>query len=196
MVPFYYINKVAAEWYKRNCVEERANRGVCVDKIHQMFDSNWIKSKRPEAWCAKFVWVVYDEAARRAGVSNPIPRTAGALLMRDMSRKAGLKVDKKPELGDVFYRKSEAAGSSGHVGIVTEIKTDGITTIEGNLSNRVAYYWYDWKDVTSSKTDFSFIHASSQSKSGGGPILAGTNGLLGLVLVGTAALWFFQKGKR
>jgi hypothetical protein len=194
MVPFKTIADVAAKWYNRNCVETQSNRGVCVDRIHEQFDPNWIRNKRPEAWCAKFVWVVYEEAARLSGVANPIPRTAGARLMLTMSRDKQLKVDKKPNLGAVFYRKSDSPGASGHVGIVTEIKNDGITTVEGNLDGRVAYYFYDWNAVASPKWDFSFIHAASPS--GGNPILASANGLLGLVLVGTAAFWFFQGRKR
>lgn len=195
MVPFNDIAEVAAEWYGRNCVEETTNRGVCVDRIHQTFDPDWIKQKRPEAWCAKFVWVVYEEAAKRAGVANPIPRTAGAKLMLNMSKDAGLRVDNRPSYGDVFYRYSESAGSTGHVGIVTDIQKDGITTVEGNLSNRVAYYFYDWDQIAQPKWKFSFIHAADKSKGGGSAILASTNGLLGLVLVGTAALWFFNKKK-
>lgn len=195
MVPFKTIEEVAAEWYKRNCVEERANRGVCVDKIHELFDPKWITAKRPEAWCAKFVWVVYEEAARRSGTKNPLPRTAGARLMRDMSKDLGLRVDNKPQDGDVFYRASESPGSSGHVGIVTDVKADGITTVEGNLSNRVAYYHYDWDKIMSPKWNFSFIHAADDSQSGSGVITAGANGLLGLVLIGTAALWYFNKKK-
>lgn len=195
MVPFQTIASVAAEWYERNCVESSANRGVCVDKIHEQFDPNWIRNKRPEAWCAKFVWVVYEEAARRAGVENPLPRTAGARLMLTMSQKAGLNVTKKPEVGSVFYRRSDSPGASGHVGIVTEIKSDGITTVEGNLDSRVAYYHYDWNAVASRKWDFSFIHAASKS-GGGSAILASANGLFGLVLIGTAALWLYQGRKR
>lgn len=195
MPPFKTIAEVAAEWYERNCVEERTNRGVCVDKIHELFDPQWITQKRPEAWCAKFCWVVYEEAARRSGTKNPLPRTAGARLMRDMSKKAGLRVDNKPQDGDVFYRASESPGASGHVGIVTDVKADGITTVEGNLSNRVAYYHYGWDKIMSPKWNFSFIHAADESQSGGGVITAGANGLLGLVLIGTAALWFFNKKK-
>lgn len=195
MVPFKTINEVAAEWYERNCVEERDNRGVCVDKIHELFDPKWITSKRAEAWCAKFVWVVYEEAARRAAVTNPLPRTAGALAMRDLSKKAGLRVDNKPQDGDVFYRKSSSAGSSGHVGIVTDVKADGITTVEGNLSNRVAYYHYGWDKIMSPEYNFSFIHAADDSQSGSGTVFASTNGLLGLVLIGTAALWYFNRKK-
>lgn len=195
MVPFKTIEEVAAEWYKRNCVEERANRGVCVDKIHELFDPKWITSKRPEAWCAKFVWVVYEEAARRSGTKNPLPRTAGARLMRDMSKDLGLRVDNKPQDGDVFYRASESPGATGHVGIVTDVKPDGITTVEGNLSNRVAYYHYGWDKIMSPKWNFSFIHAADDSQSGGGVVTASSNGLLGLVLIGTAALWYFSKKK-
>jgi hypothetical protein len=195
MIPFGTIAEVAAEWYDRNCVEDSENRGVCVDKIHELFDPQWIASKRAEAWCAKFVWVVYEEAARRSGNKNPLPRTAGAKDMLNKSRDLGLDVDNKPRYGDVFYRTSESRGRSGHVGIVTDIQKDGITTVEGNLNNRVAYYFYDWNQIALPKWKFNFIHAADPSKRGGSAILAGSNGLLGLVLVGTAALWYFNKKK-
>jgi len=190
MPPYQTILEVAAEWYKKNCVEQSTNRGICVDKIHELFDPQWITNRRAEAWCAKFCWVVYEEAARRSGTKNPLPRTAGARNMLDLSRKAGIPVDNKPAKGDVFYRKSTSPGASGHVGIVTDITPKGITTVEGNLDNRVAYYTYTWAQMMDPKWNFNFIHAS-----GGGVIKAGANGLLALVLVGTAALWFFNKKK-
>lgn len=184
------ILEVAAEWYKKNCVEQSTNRGVCVDKIHELFDPQWITQKRPEAWCAKFVWVAYQEAATRTGTENPLPRTASARAMLDLSKKAGIPVDNNPKKGDVFYRRSTSPGASGHVGIVAEVTSKGITTVEGNLDNRVAYYNYGWADLMDPKWNFSFIHAS-----GSGVTKAGANGLLALVLVGTAALWYYNKKK-
>jgi L-serine deaminase len=43
--------------------------------------------------------------------------------------------------------------------------------------------------------NFSFIHAADESQSGSGTVFASTNGLLGLVLIGTAALWYFNRKK-
>lgn len=191
------IVRRAAAWYERGCIESRANRGVCVDEIHTLFDPKWVQSKRAEAWCAKFVWVVFEEAARQSGEANPLPRTAGARDMLVRAKKTSLRVDNLPQEGDVFYRRSSSPGATGHVGIVTEVTSDGITTCEGNLDNRVAYYHYSWQKINDPSWDFAFIHASDPS-SAGGVLQAGSNGLLVVLLCSAAAGWYFsqRKGKK
>lgn len=190
MISASTIIERAASWYERGCIESSANRGVCIDEIHTLFDPKWVQSKRAEAWCAKFVWVVYQEAARLDGEANPIPRTAGARDMLDRARREGkLRVDNLPQEGDVFYRRSSAPGATGHVGLVKEVGSNGVVTIEGNLDNRVAFYTYTWAKINDPSWGFAFIHGADPS-SAGGVLQAGANGLLATLLLSAAAGWF------
>lgn len=184
------IVDVAAGWLKRGCVETTPNRGVCVDEIHQRFDPKWIAQQRAEAWCAKFAWVVVDEAIRDdGGTDNPLPRTAGARDMLDKAYAKGLGVDKSPAVGSVFYRRSEAAGASGHVGIVVGVGGGQIKTIEGNLDNRVALHYYPdatWRDPY---WRFNFIHTERINTPGepaAGFLTAG-GGLTSLIMLSAVA---------
>lgn len=185
----------AVAWYQRDCRETTANRGPCVDEIHERFDPNWIRNKRSEAWCAKFCYVVVDEAARMDGIKNPLPRTAGARDLLERSIKAGLRVDRQPARGSIFYRRSGAPNATGHNGIVVGGRANGggITTIEGNLNNRVSLYGYTNGQIED--LDFRFIHVEDAA---GAPLLAGSNVITTLLLLsaGIGTLWYINKGRR
>lgn len=121
----------AKKWL--SCKEISPNRSACVDALHKEFDVNWNGS--PDAWCAKFVWVVVGNASKFYAVSNPAPHTAGALELLNQSRKAKIPVDKNPAPGCIFYKKS--SGSTGHVGFVAQVNGNNFDTIEGNSSDMV-----------------------------------------------------------
>lgn len=184
------IVQVALEWYQRGCVETSPNRGVCIDAIHAAFDPDWIRSKRSEAWCAKFVWVCYQQAADALGIQNPMPHTASARGLMDQARSNGIPVNGKPAVGAAFYRYSGSAGSSGHNGIVRALTSDGIETVEGNLSDKVSLYRYSWSAVNDPKRGFQFIHGEQY-----GPQVqfAGTSlaqmAVLGAVGLGAWYMW-------
>lgn len=135
-----------------NCKETSANRSICVDKIHKEFSENWVSS--PDPWCAKFVWVVVQNASKRYAVSNPLPHTAGALELLNKSKKANIYVDKVPTPGCIFYKKSNSA--SGHVGFVAQVVGNKFYTIEGNSSDKVLS---SERTITS---DMQFIHVEAQ----------------------------------
>ncbi len=152
------IRDEARSWYARECRENpnTPNRGPCVDEIQAAY---WT-TIRAEPWCTSFVWVVVDGAARKQGVTNHLPKTAGALDLLNRARKASeLVVDRTPEVGSIFYRRSTLAGVTGHTGIVTRVQSTGIVTVEGNSSNRVAQYLTPRSQVEAKANDYWFIHA-------------------------------------
>lgn len=177
---------IATQWYRRDCRESTENRGVCVDEIHERFSPSWIAQKRAEAWCAKYAWVVVDEACQRLGIHNVLPKTASAVGMRDRSSGV-IRVDTTPAVGSVFYRRSSSPGSSGHVGIVTAVTADKIFTNEGNLDDRVALHYYPERQVRDPAWRFSFIHTELIGGGGGSysgsTLLAGTSVLPALLLM-------------
>ncbi len=148
-----HIIREAERWLERQCAETSANRGPCVDEIHLRFGG----TVKAEAWCAKFVWVVVDEACVQTGTKNRLPFTAGARALLTGSD-GKLRVDGNPEPGAAFYRRSTAPGASGHVGIVVAVESDGIYTIEGNTSDRVAMIRYDNQYMADPAHEMRFIH--------------------------------------
>ncbi|MEK7500150.1 MAG: CHAP domain-containing protein [Patescibacteria group bacterium] len=122
----------AVNWYEQQCYEVTGNRGPCIDMIHELYNQAWIEDHTSEAYCAEFVSVVLKQAFGEFGKSAPI-YTASAVGMLNAARAKNITIDKRATPGAVFYKKSSAAGSSGHVGIVTKIDgSDKFYTIEGN----------------------------------------------------------------
>lgn len=189
MIPASLIIAEAEKWHQLKCVETSQNRGPCVDEIKKAYWNT--EEVGSEAWCAEFAWVVASEAARRAGVANPLPKTASAVGMRDQSRAKGLRVDKNPVPGSVFYRKpSNRATSSGHVGIVHTVESNRILTIEGNAgenSDRVAFLEHSKADIESARWGYVFIHIES-----GSPVLAGIPLLPSLIILGVGGYFAWE----
>lgn len=91
------------------------------------------------AWCCAFTYWCFDEAARAAGRSNPMVRTAGCLDHWSRAERAGgrrivaAQAVADPELvepGMVFIM--DFGGGAGHTGFVEAVNGGFITTIEGN----------------------------------------------------------------
>lgn len=97
--------------------------------------SKWIETAggdSPEAWCAAFVYSMFDEAAHDLGIANPLPKTAGCL---DMWAKAKANQVHIPQAGDFFIM--DYGNGEGHAGLIEAIDGDpgsptDIHTIEGN----------------------------------------------------------------
>lgn len=81
------------------------------------------------AWCASFVYWCFNQAAKEAGVPNPLPQTGGVL--DHLSKTKGAIVH-TPQPGDVFIM--DFGEGKGHTGIVKEVRADKIFTIEGNTN--------------------------------------------------------------
>jgi hypothetical protein len=103
-------------------------------------DGPWVEAiqrttgnKKGDPWCASFVNWVLDIAYRDM---NPLPATASCDVLLEFARKNQL-LTSTPQPGDVFLvmcTKNDAI----HAGIVTEVKTDTVKTIEGNTNREGA----------------------------------------------------------
>lgn len=145
----------AWKWKSRNCREVSKNWGNCITEIQQRFDSR--TAARREAYCAKFAWVIIDDACKSVGIKNKLPKTAGAKDMRDKSKRV-LRVNDVPAIGAVFYRFSSAPGATGHIGVMIDSTESHMITVEGNNEDRIDIFKYKWDDVRNAKNGFSFIH--------------------------------------
>lgn len=180
-------------WFARGCRETSKNSGPCVDEVLERFDGN---SASTEAWCAKFVWVCADRAAKRVGVRNPLPKTAGTVAMRDGAVKNGLIVDKVPAFGSVFFY-SRGKGL-GHVGIIVGFDGADAITIEGNTGlsgggEGVGRRRRKVADIRAGVNGFRIIH--TEHVGGTSPTTgasAGMHPLLSLAIVGAAGYMIYQ----
>jgi hypothetical protein len=115
--------EVALEEAKRGVFETaNNNRGSRIDE-YQRVATNTLG----QAWCAKFVFWCFDQAAVRVGAKNPLPRIWGAGQLEDWAI-AQKKAVTTPALGDVFIKEHR------HVGLVAgRLMTSGtIQSVEGN----------------------------------------------------------------
>lgn len=94
------------------------------------------------AWCAAFVYWCVAEAAREAGLANPLPRTGGVLELWRRARKAGLPclaardAQSRPELvgkGMIFIM--DFGAGKGHTGFVAGLADGRLATVEGNAND-------------------------------------------------------------
>lgn len=153
---------IAQQWNAKNVVEtpSGSNAGGLVDVINHLYGL-----AKGQPWCVSAMWVIIDDAFRRANVPNPLPGykecLGNALKTLQVSIAKGLPVDQIPAVGACFYRQSTRPGdgSSGHTGVVVGRTADGgITTIEGNqgTTNRMGQYAYTPQQIKDS--GFQFIH--------------------------------------
>ncbi len=141
------IKQASADVTPENiCYEVTSNRGGCIDQLKCEYLGNvdYCYSDRVsnEAYCAIVLWTWGMRAIRALGYSDELwmkNKTMGALDMLNRARKTGIEITTDPQPGDGFYRKSGAAGSSGHTGLVVAVEPEKkiFHTIEGN---NVFYY--------------------------------------------------------
>jgi len=100
---------------------------------------------REEAWCAHFAsWVFLRAGSPLPGYKMPSlipPRWNPIASVNTLyeTLKAEGKIVSTPKPNDlIFYYRTGSSGHKGHVGIVTQVKNGTVTSIEGNLSNRIA----------------------------------------------------------
>ncbi len=115
--------------------ETRPNRGPHVDLFvrsvgldPEEFEAT--HGKGP-AWCAAFVYHCFIRAAALQQVSNPAPRTAGAVRLYQYGLKNGYRV-LDPQAGDVFV--VDHGKGKGHTGFVVSVDDEHVRTIEGNTN--------------------------------------------------------------
>jgi hypothetical protein len=93
--------EIALEEAKQGVFETaNNNRGPRIDE-YQRAANNTLG----QAWCAKFVFWCFEQASKRTGVSNPLPKIwgAGQLESWAISQK---KTVTTPALGDVFIKNT------------------------------------------------------------------------------------------
>lgn len=85
----------------------------------------------PASWCMAFVYWIFREAAKEAGIKTPLLKTGGVLKAW---QKAPVTVKvKDPQPGDIFIQ--DHGHGLGHTGIVEDIEGDSVHTIEGNTND-------------------------------------------------------------
>ncbi len=131
------IVRIARWWAQRGCREVVRNGGSCIDDVHELYGA-----RGGEAYCARLAWVIAEQAARAAGVRNPLPKTSGACDMLKKAVAAGLRVDKTPAVGAIGYHGSDPTASTGHITVVIGVSAVTMRTVEGNKKNRVAEWSY------------------------------------------------------
>jgi hypothetical protein len=139
----------AEKWL--GCKEESKNRSACVDEISRLYNDK-VSS---DAWCAKFVWAITNEACKKLNVDNPLKQTASTATMLSEAKKT-LRTDNIAGKGSIFYTTRTGGG---HVGFVTKVKDNLFDTIEGNTSSDSGEgdgVWAKTRDTT--KKDYTFIH--------------------------------------
>lgn len=123
------------------CIEETKNRGECIDTLKCAYNgkvTNCESDKlQDEAYCMIALYVMLEAGAKQLGYDTKrlLPlKTKGALDFLNRAIKNKVIVNDIPMSGCSFYRKSEAPGSTGHVGIVVFKEPNGnVHTIEANM---------------------------------------------------------------
>lgn len=145
-----YIIDEAAYWLMRDCKEHSStpNQSVCVNEIKGGVTN--------EDWCALFVYRCVSDAAAKSGARNPLKRTPSTRSMLQDAQQKGVRINRTPTLGSVFFR--ERGAGKGHMGIVTGLSATQMFCIEGNTSNRVGMRNYILQDVAKSPLNYQFMH--------------------------------------
>ena len=118
---------------------EKASNKELNSKTANAGDKNYTKygawyGLNPAAWCAMFVsW-----CANEAGILKTlIPRYSGSGTGYKWFKERG-QITMKPKSGDIgFLKPTKKGATSSHTFIVYDVFGDTISTIEGNINNRV-----------------------------------------------------------
>jgi cell wall-associated NlpC family hydrolase len=104
--------------------------GVREGKTNMTAYGAWFGANGQQ-WCAQFVSWVFAQAGRplpMKGIRKGVPGYAYCQYGRDAAYARG-ELFRTPRVGDVFFHFNKGDAGSGHTGIVTSVKADGI---EGN----------------------------------------------------------------
>ena len=143
------ILQEAEKWL--GCRETSNNRSACVDEIQKLYNGK----VNADAWCAKFVWSMTNEACKKLGIDNPIYQTASTSTMLAKAKQT-LRTDTTPGVGSIFYTTRTGGG---HVGFVIKINGNKFETIEGNTTSDTGGSEGVWNKVRDTTTrDYQFIH--------------------------------------
>lgn len=159
------------------CYEVTTNKGNCIDELKCIYKGildNCNSSKiQDEAYCAITVWVFNLLAQEKMGLDSTFwktkMKTAGAKDMLNKAKANGIKVDKNPTPGSIFYRKPGIGSTaSGHNGLVVWKDDKYFYTIEGNNTFNYNGKKYEgvwgWSyplSVINGERDYQFMHTEA-----------------------------------
>lgn len=123
---------LAFGWVQCKENPETPNRSACLTELHRLYGDE----PTDESWCAIFVWTMVNETCKIFNIENKLPKTKSTTLMKQRASNAGLRVDKKPAPGAIFYYPRTGGG---HVGIISSIEGNDLITVEGNVSDSVKF---------------------------------------------------------
>jgi len=90
-------------------------------------------------WCQAFMYRVYNEAADKLGIENPMPKTAGVLKCLQLTKKDKIVYKKNATVANIKAGSQfimDYGKGLGHTGMVVSFNPDGtFTTIEGNTDS-------------------------------------------------------------
>jgi hypothetical protein len=122
----------------------------CLDEIKILYN-NKINN---EAWCAKFVWAMTNEACKKLGIANPLRQTASTTTLLAYAKKT-LRTDNTVSVGSIFYTTRTGGG---HIGFVLAVNGTKFETIEGNTTNNSGEYGVFKKTRDTKTKEYQFIH--------------------------------------
>lgn len=125
---------------------EKASNAQLDNKTANAGDKNWTKygslvGAPGQYWCASFVsWCFYqacggDKAKTEQVLCGSMSAACNSLM--DNFKKAG-RFDKTPKIGDCIFFSGSRHSGANHIGIVSAVNGNTISTIEGNTSSGTA----------------------------------------------------------
>ena len=110
-----------------------SNSGPMVDKYLRS-----VGTAPGYAWCQAFVYWCYESAAKKLGIANQVPKTAGVHDCWNRATSKVTKVTAQQQPGTISAGDQIIllfGKDSGHTGIVERIDGVELHTIEGNSNN-------------------------------------------------------------
>lgn len=117
----------AKGWREANCKEDD------VSCYKYLFENDYNKVIG-NAWCTFFGTKVINQAGDNVGVNCPIAFQGSSTAVRDKAKALGIRVDRTPTIGSMFYYPRTGGG---HLGVVVWMNEVGIFTVEGNTSDQL-----------------------------------------------------------
>jgi CHAP domain-containing protein len=146
--------ELAFGWIECKEDPKTPNKSACLTELHNLYGNE----PTDEPWCAIFVWTMVNETCKLFSVENKLPKTKSTTSMKERASNSGLKVDRTPAPGAIFYYPRTGGG---HVGIVSSIEGNELVTIEGNVSDRVRF---GRRSINQHPFHFIHVEAMTQKK--------------------------------
>jgi hypothetical protein len=117
----------AKGWREQHCVEDNTS---C---FQYLFDNDYSKVIG-NPWCAFFGTRTINDAADRLGLQCPLPFQGSSKAVVDKAKQVGIRVDRKPSIGSLFWYPTD---TGGHLGVIVWMDSSGLFTVEGNTGDNL-----------------------------------------------------------